>query len=255
MKTIKKLMILSLSMCLAVNLLSAQNQSFWVHTDEVTPGMSQEYEKVSKDFISACKEHKLEGSDWTTARMDDNTYLTIAPIENMGDFDKNPLAPLAEKMGKEAFGKIFERYNKCYDKHGDMVVVLNAALSYMPDGLTTNTEDQNYRKWYYLYVAPSNIQNLKGKLEEIKALYEKKGAKQHYRIYHNGFGSTGDYYVAVVSGKDPVSYAELNKETNDLLGEEGKNLFEDMMKYVLKYETKTGWMRPDLSYTAEKEND
>lgn len=252
MKTMKKLLGLSLLMCLAVNMLPAQNQAFWVHADEVNPGMNQEYEKVAKDFVSACKEHKLEGADWATARMDDNTYLTISPIENMADFDKNPLAPLREKMGDEAFGKIFERYNKCYDKHGDMVVVLNAALSYMPDGLTTTTEGQNYRKWYYFYVTPSNIQNLKGKLEEIKALYEKKGAKQHYRIYHNSFGSTGDYYVAVVSGKDPVSYAQVNDDTNKLLGEEGKKLFDEMMKYVLKMDIKSGWMLPDLSYTAEK---
>ena len=37
-----------------------------------------------------------------------------------------------------------------------------------------------------------------------------------------------------------------------LLGEEGKKLFEDMIKYVDKYESKTGGMRPDLSYTATK---
>ena len=225
-------------------------QAFWIHEDQVKPAMLKEYEAVTKDFIKACKEHNLKDADWTTARIDGGTYLTIAPINSMADFDKNPMAPLAEKMGEENFRAIFSRFDKCYDTHRNYMVHLINDMSYMPNGLTTNTEGENYRKWHFFYVTPQNVANLRNKMKEVKSLYEEKGAKQHFRIYRNGFGSTGDYYLVVISAKDAQSYAKTSEETDKLLGEEGEKLFDDLMQYVHKYESKTGSMRPDLAYTA-----
>lgn len=253
MKTLKTTMLLAIILLLMPIISNAQaNQTFWIHADQVKPSMTGEYEKVSKDFIAACKKHDLKDADWTTAQIDDGTYLSITPIKNMADLDKNTLAPLAEKMGNENFRAIFDRFNKCYDKHGDYIVMLSNDLSYMPNGLTINTEGKNYRKWHFLYVTPENVQNLREKIKELKALYEKKGSKEHFRIYRAGFGTMGDYFLAVVSAKDAQDYARQSDENEALLGEEGKKLFEDMFKYVDKYESKTGGMRPDLSYTASK---
>jgi len=212
--------------------------------------MLKEYEAVTKDFIKACKEHNLKDADWTTARIDGGTYLTIAPINSMADFDKNPMAPLAEKMGEENFRAIFSRFDKCYDTHRNYMVHLINDMSYMPNGLTTNTEGEDYRKWHFFHVTPQNVANLRNKMKEIQSLYETKGAKQYFRIYRNGFGSTGDYYLVVISAKDAQSYAKTSEETDKLLGEEGEKLFNDLMQYVHKYESKTGRMRPDLAYTS-----
>lgn len=226
----------------------SKNQAYYIHEDQVKPSMIQEYEAVSKDFAQACKTHMLQGVKWNIATTTTNKYLTISPIENMAELDNNVFAPLREKMGKEAFGDIFKRFNKCYDVHRDYIVYLNKELTYMPEGIDINTEGKNYRKWHRLYVAPENIQNLKGKLKELKALFEKKGSKEYYRIYHNGFGAEGDYYVAVLSAVDAEDYARQSKENEALLGEEGKKLFAEMMEYVLRYETEEGVMRPDLAY-------
>ena len=252
MKTVKLISLLLTIVLLQTTNLFAQNtnQAFWVHEDQVKPSMLKEYEAVTKDFIKACEEHDLKDADWTTARIDGGTYLTIAPINSMADFDKNPMAPLAEKMGEENFRAIFNRFDKCYDTHRNYMVHLIDDMSYMPNGLTTNTEGENYRKWHFFYVTPQNVANLRNKMKEVKSLYEEKGAKQHFRIYRNGFGSTGDYYLVVISAKDAQSYAKTSEETDKLLGEEGEKLFEDLMQYVHKYESKPGSMRPDLAYTA-----
>ena len=74
--------------------------------------------------------------------------------------------------------------------------------------------------------------------------------EEYYRIYHNGFGNMGDYYVAVLSAKDAADYAKKSAENDSLLGEEGKKLFEEIFEYVLKYEVETGEMKPDLGYTS-----
>lgn len=252
MKTQKFYNALAVLLLIPFVLLEAQeskNQAFYIHEDKVKPSMTQEYEKVSKEFADACKEHGLQDMSWVSASTSTGRYLSISPMEKFGDLDKDYFAPMAEKMGEEAFQDLFKRFNACYDTHGDYVVYLNNELTYMPETATTVPEDETYRKWHFLYVAPSNIQKLKEKMKELKALYAKKGAKQGYRIFHNGFGNMGDYYVAVLSAKDAEDYAKKSKANDVLLGEEGKKLFGQIMEYVLKYEVETGEMHPELAYS------
>lgn len=251
-KTLKTVTLLFTMLLMTAHYTTAQNQTFWIHADQVKPAKQADYEKVTKDFIDACKKHDVKDADWTTARISDGTYLSITPIANMADLDKNPLAPLMEKMGEDNFRDIFNRFNECYDEHGDYIVTLISDLSYMPDGLTLNTPGQDYRKWHFLYVKPSNSQALRAKIKEIQALYVQKGAKEHYRMYHSGFGTMGEYYLAVVSAKDDQSYAKSSDENDVLLGDEGKKLFSEMFALLERYEVKTGAMRPDLGYTAKK---
>ncbi len=255
MKKQKFYIVFALLLVIPFALLSAQerkNQAFYIHEDRVKPSMTQLYKKVSKEFTEACKEHKLQDVSWVSASTSTGRYLSISPMEKFGDLDTNYFAPMIEKMGEEAFRDIFKRFDSCYDTHGDYIVYLNNELTYMPEGATSIPEDQTYRKWHFLYVAPNNIQKLKSKMKEIKKLYEKKGSKEYYRIFHNGFGNMGDYYVAVVAAKDAEDYAKKSKENDALLGEEGKKLFGEMMEYVLKYEVETGRMHPELAYSPSK---
>lgn len=248
-KMLKTVTLLFTMLLMTAHYTTAQNQTFWIHADQVKPAKQADYEKVTKDFVEACKTHDVKNADWTTARISDGTYLSITPIANMADLDKNPLAPLMEKMGEEDFRNIFTRFNECYDKHGDYIVTLISDLSYMPDGLTLSTPGQDYRKWHFLYVTPSNSQ---AKIKEIQDLYVQKGAKEHYRIYHSGFGTMGEYYLAVISAKDEQDYAKTSEENEVLLGDEGEKLFSEMFALLHRYEVKTGAMRPDLGYTAKK---
>lgn len=229
---------------------ASANQAFWIHEDQVRPSMIKEYEAISKDFVEICKKYNLQNANFSTAKLEDGTYLNISPVTKMADLDKNPLEALAEKMGEQDYRQIFTRFNECYDAHRNYIVHLIADMSYMPNGLSTTTPGQDFRKWHFLHVTPENAANLRSKIMEIKNLYEKKGSKEHFRVYRNGFGSTGDYYLVVISAKDAQAYETTSAENEKLLGAEGEKLFDEMMKFVLKYETKTGRMRPDLAYTA-----
>lgn len=256
MKTVKFISLLFAIAVLPTDELFAQstnaNQAFWVHEDQVKPSMLKEYETLTKDFITACKEHDLKDADWSTATLEGGTYLSITPVNNMADLDKNTLAPLVDKMGEEKFRAIFNRFDKTYDVHKNYMVHLISDMSYMPKGLSTNTPGEDYRKWHFFHVTPENVANLRNKMKEIKALYQEKGADQHFRIYRNGFGTAGDYYLVVISAKDAQSYHTTSDQTDVLLGEEGEKLFDEMMQYVHRYESRTGSMRPDLGYVAKK---
>ena len=230
---------------------NSNNQAYWIHEDRVKPGMISEYEKISKEFVALCKKPNIKDINWITAATNDGSYLSISPLDKMADLDKNPLAPLQEKIGKEAFSNIFERYNKCYDTHGGYIVILNKKLSYMPNGLTQMQEGMNYRRWHYLYVTPENKSKLKEKLEAVKSLYATKDSKVHYRVYQNGFGSMGDYYLIVISAKNGEGYEKFSAENRTLFGDEAKPIFDDLFKYTSKYEMKVGSMKPELDYSPQ----
>ncbi|MCG9972734.1 hypothetical protein [Christiangramia crocea] len=250
MKIIQKFGALFFCLTMSIGLWAQEtkNQAFWIHEDKVKPSMIAEYDKVSKDFVEICKKHDLKDVEWSVAQMDDGTFMSITPIEDLADIQNISFNPLREKMGDEEFSKIFEKFNKCYDKHGDYVAILNSELSYMPDGLTTETAGKNYRVWHRMEVTPANIQDLRGKMKELKTLFADKGSKMHYRIYHSGFGNMGNYYVAVISAKDAQDYDRMSDENNKLLGADGQKLFEEMFDYVEAYSVKRGGMRPDLAY-------
>jgi len=252
MKKIKLTIALMAFMLLTSNLTNAQNQRYTIYQDQVKPAMQAEYEKTTKEFIEECKKNNLKGADWVTARLTDGRYLYISPIDKMADLDKDLFAPLAEKIGKENLQKYFDKFDKCYDKNGSYSVTLDKDLSYMPNGLTTNTVGQDFRKYHLFYVTPSNSKIMAAQLKTIKQLFERKNAKEYYRIYHSGYGVVGEYYMAVVSAKDETEEAKTSDENNALLGEAWSNAFSELMKFTEKYETISGVMRPDLSYAANK---
>lgn len=253
MKLLQKMMAVVFCLFTSIGLWAQENknQAFWIHEDKVKPSMISEYEKASKDFVALCKEHDLKDLQWNIAQMDDGTFLSITPIQELADIQKMSFQPLREKLGDEKFSKIFQDFDKCYNKHGDYVVILNDELSYMPEGLTAETPGKDYRVWHRMEVTPANIQNLKGKMKELKTLFANKGSEMHYRIYHSGFGNVGNYYVAVISAKDAQDYDRMSAENDKLLGAEGQKLFDEMFQYVDSYEVKRGGMRSDLAFRGK----
>jgi hypothetical protein len=227
-------------------------QAYLIHEDRVKPGMVEEYEQVAKDLVAACKENNIQQLNWLTAAQDDHTYLHITPMEKFAELDVNNFSFLAEKMGKDKMSALFERFNPCYDEHGDYVIYLNKDLSYQPGGINTNPEGKYYRRFMYDYVTPSNEKEYVEALKEIKELFIKKNSKMNYRIYSTGFGTIGKSYLIVLEGESPVQLETLAAENWESMGEDFGPMVVKIRDKILKRDEKSGWMRPDLSYIPKK---
>ena len=247
-----KALTLSLLFLLPV-LISAQDdntsQAFWVHEDVVKPDMTEEYEAVCKELIGHLKTHNIQGSGWITTNTADSRYLYVSAIENMADMGKTPFPELAEKMGAEEMGALFERMDKCYDTEHDYIIHLDKELSYMPGGITQTPEGQNYRKFHYLHFTPSKRAVVKEKLKAVKDMFASKSSKVDYRVYKSGFGTRGEFYMVAVAAKDPVDYAQKGMDNQKLLGEDGQKVMGELWEHLLKYEEFIGQMRPDIAYS------
>ena len=251
MKQLKTTLMLAFILCFTFNFSLAQNKRYVVHQDNVKPSMVGEYEKITKEFVEACKTHNAQ-TNWITATIDDFRYMYVTPIENMADLDKNPYTDMAKAMGDD-FGDIFKRFNKCYDSHSDYVITMVDELTYMPEGITQTQEGENYRRYIYLYHTPENQANLIEGMKGIKALFESKGSKLYYRVYHSGFGTSESYYEVAISYKDEIDAATKSKANDELLGDDRYEAFANLMKYVSRFEEYSGAMRPDLAYSQKKE--
>jgi len=248
MKTIKTIILCLVIGCFTLNFTYAQ-QRYQVHVDYVKPYKYEDYIKISKEFIKACNEHQ-PATSWVTVSTSDDRFMYVSPIENFADLDKDPFAGMAEKMG-DNFGKIFEQFNECYDKHSNYVLVLNDELSYMPNGISQTQEGQNYRTFYMMYHTPSNHGKLKEAIKGVKKMFEEKGSKEYYRIYHSGFGNDEEYFMVAISAKDPIDAATRSKANDELLGDSAKEVFGKLMQATERFEEFTGWMRPDLFYSSK----
>jgi len=223
-------------------------QAYSIHEDQVKPSMVAEYEMISKELIDNLKKHNIQGVNWLAASTTDFRYMFVSKIDNMADLDRPRFKELAEKMGKEALADLFDRMDKCYDKHGSYILNLDESLSYMPEGIDQNPTGQSYRQFAYWHIAPANLSAAVDLAKEIKALYAKKGSKHYYRIYRSGFGTMDSYFLVAIASKDATTFAMKDAENLELLGEEGQQIFGKALKLASKYEEVSGSIRADLSY-------
>ncbi|MBT8179843.1 MAG: hypothetical protein HKP60_12065 [Eudoraea sp.] len=247
-----KTLALTLLLMLPV-LVSAQednkSQAYWVHEDVVKPGMAGEYESVCQELLGHLKTHNIQGTGWITTSTADSRYLFVSPISDMSDVGKSPFPELAEKMGADEMGALFGKMDKCYDVEHDYVIHLDKELSYMPAGITQTPEGQNYRKFHYLYVTPSNRAAVNEKMKALKDMFASKGSKVDYRVYKSGFGTRGEFLMVAVAAKDPVDYAQKGAANQELMGEDGQKMMSELWENLLKYEEIVGQMRPDMAYS------
>ncbi|WP_242087317.1 hypothetical protein [Aestuariivivens sediminis] len=248
MKTLRNTCILVFAICFAGYIAMAQ-KFYRVHQDNVRPSMMLEYEKVAKEFNEACKMHNVQ-TQWLTTTMDGFKYLYVSPLENFAQMDERPFADMAKAMGDD-FGKLFDRFDKCYDSHGDYIIVLDEELTYMPEGISQTQEGQDYRNYYFIHYTPENSKNLKEAMKGVKDMFASKGSKNYYRIYRTAFGAMDNYYLVAMSSKDDIDSAQKSKANQELLGPERFEVFNQVLNNASKMYEVTGEIRRDLSYAPK----
>jgi len=90
-------------------------------------------------------------------------------------------------------------------------------------------------------------------MKAIKDMFQEKGSKSYYRIYHSGMGSMESYYIVAMSSKDEIDSAQKSKANTELLGPERFDVFKKMMAYAERMEDTDGKIRPDLAYSPKTE--
>ena len=225
-------------------------QTFAIHEDYVKPSMLGEYEAICKEMIDNSKKHGVTKATWMTLSTTDFVYTYITPIDKMAELDDDIFSELSAGMGKEAFGDMFSRMDKCYSDHRDYMITLDKELSYQPGGINQMPEGQMYRNNVKYYISPENYSKANEIAKKYKKLFSEKGSKVHYRVYRSGFGADGTFFLVAMAAESPAAFEQMQAENRELLGAEGAALAQELLKIIDDMETVQGYMRPDLSYAG-----
>ncbi|WP_178989080.1 hypothetical protein [Winogradskyella schleiferi] len=254
MKILKKgILILSIAL-FAFNFSNAQDEQptmFVVHTDNVKFEMMPKYEEIALKFKQSCEENDMKDMSWTTISVEDGRYVYVSPIKNMADLDTNPMQGLAQKMGKEKMGKMFDDMDECYDSHSDAIIHYVPKLSFIPEGYST--KDKNHREYHFLYYAPKNEAEMRDALGKVKDMYKTKDSKAGYEVYKSGFGSDENYFMVAIAGTDGLEIEKGGEENKKLLGNEQEAALWEVIKLATKYDKVEATIRPELSYYPSNE--
>jgi Fe-S cluster assembly scaffold protein SufB len=246
------LFLLVLTGAIALAQEESNTQAYWVHEDVVKPSKVSDYESICKELTDNLKKHNIQEISTIVTNTEDDRYLWVSPIANMAEIDKPIFTTLREKMGPQAFSLMFNRMDECYDVEQDYVIHLDKSLSYMPEGITQTPEGEDYRKFFYFHITPSNRALVKKTMEAITNLFASKGSKFYYRVYKSGFGTRGEFYMVAAAAKNPTDYSEKVAANNELLGDEWSKLYGELRSHLLKFEVFSGRMRPDMAYSPSE---
>ncbi|MVM35881.1 hypothetical protein GO755_38060 [Spirosoma sp. HMF4905] len=227
----------------------AKPQLFHIHEDPVMPTMVDEYERASKELVSQCRKYGIHVG-WLTVQDNDHRYYIIEPIEHMADLDKDPLAPLQEKIGKEVFSTLLADFDKCYPSHRDYILIYLPQYSYATD--QNNPSEYAYRGYDYFYYEPQHQRKIEDLFNRFKKLYTSKAGKIPYNVYMSRFGTTENFILVEDLATSQAEFKARNTANTEEFRVGFKNLFAEMKPFIRRIESRIGHFRPDLSYSATK---
>lgn len=230
---------------LFAGLVMAQDKApvkFAIYEDQVKPSMSAHYKENLKKLKTACDMHKADFG-WTSVAFDDGTFAHLIPIKSYSDLEKNMMAGLEAKMGKEALYGIFAEFDKCIDAQTSFIASLMPEMSYL-----SPASDENYRDIMFWQVIPGKEMEGEKIIMEWKKLHESKKAPGGYVTYKVNFGREPGY-AFVFWGKSEADMAAKNQKNNELFGEEAKKLWDRTLLITKKYYSKRAMVLSDLSYS------
>jgi len=222
---------------------------FTVFTDHVNPHNAMEYEANIKAIVNAMTAAGVQDMQFVTISGPEMGYAYAIP--GYGPADYNTLMANwqagVEEVGAEKFMDLMTGADMSVESREMGYLVLRPELSFKPEMVGFDPA-KPLRHYTLLYVRPGHEMAFEAVGAKYQALYTKHGIDRGWRLYEYKTGNDLPAYMVVESAEDEHDHHMLNAETEEVLGAEGQALFAEVGATLRGVETRTGWVRPDLSY-------
>jgi hypothetical protein len=226
-------------------------QWFYIHQEVVKPSMIKQYEDTSREFAAFVKANQqtMPHFHYIGIAGDDFTYTFVLPISKMADVDSvmADFAAMGASPNGSKFMDIMQHGNAAVEFTREFVVGEMPEYSYTPAAPRLKPEEEKYYHYdFYYFNADKNAEAFQI-AKEFKELATRKNSPAGYKIYTSIMGPEMPVIVVRSTAKDPADYYALDMKDRELLGDEGKALFERAFAITRRFDSKGGWIRPDLS--------
>jgi hypothetical protein len=219
----------------------------------VKPSMAGKFEAGVKEWVAQCAEHNHPYL-WYARSSVDYGYLFFTPIKNFTDIDTMDKADveLEKKIGEEQLKAMAKQFEGSYEHFELFILRTLPELSSIPEKPRLQPEEIKFVCVDFYYIKPGKEKEFEGVMKEWKALAKSKNIPGSYNLSVRVIGTDIPVYAGGSSGKNAADYYNQLEKTWELFGDEGEALWKKTIVLCRKYEEKTSWRRPDLSYIPKE---
>jgi hypothetical protein len=219
----------------------------------VKPGGMAAFEAGVKEMAAALKKTDFHYPMSVFSR-DDNHYFFSFPMENYGELDRifEAWSGMVEKWGAENYQALEERITGTFESVNYSVIRLARGMSYVPENPRLDPTEAHYRYWGMCYIKPGKLAQVRKNFRKIIELFKEKKIDTGFETYVVEFGNDTPCIFYSEIGKSAGDFWSHVATTNEQLGDEIYDIWNETVTCFRRYIPGTGRFRPELSHLPEK---
>ncbi|UCC40096.1 MAG: hypothetical protein JSV96_01150 [Candidatus Aminicenantes bacterium] len=238
------------------NLSQAEEQKaqlFFVEEVVVKPSMVAEYEAYVRNVLDLVNKHGFP-YPWTVFSTKDLHYFFVLPVDSYAAIDSffKALEKLYAKIGKENAQALQKKVVGTYKHFRYSCYRHVPEMSYHPENPRLKPEEENFVYMGYSYVIGGKEGEVKDYVKKVAEFCKEKNTTNRWDTYACEFGTDMPLYVSLEFGKSAGDFWTQEDEFHEAHEEEIMKMLPKYLACFRKFEYKTGWLRPELSYMPKE---
>jgi hypothetical protein len=220
-------------------------QLYYVYDFVAKPAMVAKFEASVKLRIELGSP-----TPWSAFSTDDFHYYFLTPIQNYAGIDSMDKVDneWAGKIGKEKLDSLMKSTEGTFEYLKAGVIRFLPELSYAPKVPSAEPEEGNFMYWGFANVEFGKGKEFRDILKQWVALYDSNKVPMGWNTFVGVVGVEVPLYILANRGKSPAQYWAEDEKAMKTIGEtKVTELYKKTMALCRKFESKTGWARPELS--------
>ena len=224
----------------------------WTYEDCVEPAKMETYLKAHIGMAKLSAEHKFEFPFLTY--VDQFQVYTCGIFGSFAQLDAYP--QVTEAMNEKTSGRskrMSEQMAKCVRHCSTSIAMYRSDLSFEPKepAFTPDFSKPFYQMAVFYYIKPDKYEEAQVAAQKIKQLHEQKQVPWGYMLYEILCGDGVPAFVTINIAKDKMDFLKLDKNNQEKLGEDLKQLADDYVHVIKKMDVREGTFVPEASYVPE----
>ena len=231
-----------------------QNAQFFLVVEEVVkPPMVSKFEETAKEELALLAENHFPYTCYMYAT-DNYIYYYVWPVKDYADIGNlmNTWMEMVKKIGMEKWQALNVQKGKTLESYKFGAIRHRPDLSYFQENPRFKPEEANFMYLVFCSILPGKESEFEQICREWVKLDTEVNRSDAYDVFVVEMGSEMPLYFWTSRG---ISAADFHKQ-QEIYGTKGgekiMELWDRTMALCKKYEDKTGWYRPDLSYIPKE---
>ncbi|MFN7941812.1 MAG: hypothetical protein U0X73_09435 [Thermoanaerobaculia bacterium] len=232
------------------------HEYYALHQEVVMPSQVATYEATSREFVAFVQANRTAMKDFSAIAIqgENFSYLYAVPISAFAGVDtiNGDFAAVFSGPAAQQAADLFARNSATLSAINEWVVERYPELSYAPATPRLKPGEASFVHYDLYYLQPGAEDQAKAIAKDFVALFKRNNWPDGYNLFMTAMGPDMPLLVVEVPDKTAADYYAHNQAMRTALGAEAQALFGRAFAITRKFETRNGWLRPDLSIPPAK---